>query len=158
MAAFFFEYFENQFSSPDDVKAHLGLPCLGLVPRLGPRDLSCEPLVNNGVPALFSEAFRTVRTNVLFSSAGLGQEEEAVKSILVTSTEPNEGKTLIASNLAVGLAMTGQRVLLVDADMRKPRLHDIFHQDLQPGLSSLVMGSAKASEAIRPADPPVSGC
>jgi capsular exopolysaccharide synthesis family protein len=81
---------------------------------------------------------------VLFSSA-----EQGVRSVLVTSTEPQEGKTVVASNLAVTLAQTGQRVALIDADMRKPRLHDLFGVRQDPGLSSLLVGKARASEVLR---------
>ena len=56
----------------------------------------------------------------------------------MTSTGPGEGKTVVAANLAIGLALTGQRVLLVDGDMRRPRIHDLFNLPLQPGLSDLL--------------------
>ena len=67
-------------------------------------------------PANFAEAFRAIRTNVLFSSA-----QEGSRSIVVTSTGPGEGKSMVASNLAISLAQAGQRTLLIDADMRKPQ-------------------------------------
>ena len=85
-----------------------------------------------------------MRTNLLFSSA-----EEGGRSVVITSTGPGEGKTMVATNLSVALAQTGQRVLLVDADMRKPRVHSVFGQTQEPGLSNVLVGNAKASEAIR---------
>ncbi len=143
--AFFFEYLDNRVKTPDEIKAYLGLPFLGLVPRVSPKEVRGEPpLLTNGVPPPFAEAFRVVRTNVLFSSA-----EEGSKSLLVTSTGPGEGKTVTASNLAVGLAQAGQRVLLVDADLRRPKVHDLFGHKAEPGLSNLLVGNAKASEAVR---------
>ena len=84
-----------------------------------------------------------MRTNLLFSSA-----DEGGRSIVVTSTGPGEGKTLVAANLAVALAQSGQRVLLVDADMRKPRVHTVFNQPQAPGLSNVLVGNAKASESV----------
>ena len=143
--AFFFEYLDNRIKTPDEVKQYLGLPALGMVPALGDKPLHGPyPLLGAGTPPNFNEAFRTVRTNVLFSSA-----EEGSKTLLVTSTGPGEGKTTFACNLAVSLAQTGQRVLLIDADMRKPKVHDAFNVNQEPGLSNLLVGGVKASESVR---------
>ena len=140
--AFFFEYLDNRIKSPDEVKRHLGLPCLGLVPALKNWKTG-DPLINGNVPMNYAEAFRTLRTNVLFSSA-----DEGSRSLVVTSTGPGEGKTTAAANLAIGFAQAGQRVLLIDADMRRPRVHDLFGGRQEPGLSNLLVGSAKASECL----------
>src|SRR5262245_10547966 len=115
---FFFEYLDSRIKTPDEVKTHLGLPHIGLLPALSRKDQEPYPLVNNGVAANFSEAFRTIRTNVLFASA-----QEGPRSLGVTSTGPGEGKSVVASNLAISLAQARQRVLLVDADMRRTRVH-----------------------------------
>ena len=140
---FSFEYVDNRLKSPDEVKQHLGLPFLGMVPALFGHD-SEHPLINNRVPTNFSESFRAVRTNVLFSSS-----EDGGRSLVVTSTGPGEGKTVIASNLAIALAQAGQRVLLIDGDMRRPRVHAVFSKPQQPGLSNVLVGDAKASDAVR---------
>jgi len=91
----------------------------------------------------FAEAVREIRTSVMFSSA-----DDGPRSVLVTSTQPAEGKSVIAANLAVSLANAGLRVLLLDADMRKPRLHDLMKTKQSPGLSSLLVGQAKANEVV----------
>jgi capsular exopolysaccharide synthesis family protein len=143
--AFFFEYLDNRVKSPEEIKRYLGLPFLGLVPVLEGKDSAEDALLHTDVPAAFAEAFRGIRTNVLFSSA-----EEGGRSVVVTSTGPGEGKTLIATNLAVALAQAGQRVLLMDADMRKPRVHEVFREPQTPGLSNVLVGNAKASETVRP--------
>jgi hypothetical protein len=71
--AFFFEYLDSRIKTPDELKAHLGLPSLGMVPALDPKSWKGkEPLIHAGVPPAFAEAFRTIRTNVLFSSADEG--------------------------------------------------------------------------------------
>jgi len=140
--AFFFEYLDNRIKSPEELTRHLRLPFLGMIPALFDYDASA-PLINTGVPPNFSECFRTLRTNVLFSTA-----EEGLRSLVVTSTGPGEGKTLVATNLAVGLAQAGMRVLLVDADMRKPRVHMVFDKPRQPGLSNVLVGTAKFSETV----------
>ena len=140
---FFFEYMDNRIKTPDELKAQLGLPYLGMVPALfGEQGQSL--LISNGSPANFSEAFRGIRTSVLFSSA-----EEGGKSVAITSTGPGEGKTVVASNLAVALAQAGQRVLLIDADMRKPRVASVFGIKQEPGLSNVLVGNAQASEAVQ---------
>ena len=140
--AFFFEYFDNRLKTPDEVEAQLGLPSLGLIPVL--RKFKADPLVSNGVPPQFAEAFRALRTNLLFSSF-----DEGMRTIAITSTGPAEGKTIVASNIAIGLAQTGARVLLIDADMRRPRVHALFDQQQMPGLSNLLVDNATVPDAVK---------
>jgi capsular exopolysaccharide synthesis family protein len=143
--AFFFEYVDSRIKTPEEIRTYLGLTPLGMVPAVEEGSWQGNgPLISNGVPPGFAEAVRAIRTNVLFSSA-----EEGARTLVVTSTAPGEGKTMIAANLAVGLAQAGQRVLLIDADMRCPRLHDLFKQKQEPGLSNLMVGHAAPSACIR---------
>jgi len=143
--ALFFEYIDDRIKHPDEIKAYLGVPLLGLLPAVRGVDKADSYPVLGGVawPKL-NEAFRTLRTNVIFSSA-----EQGCRSVVVTSTGPNEGKTLVAGNLARSLAETGLRVLVIDADLRRPQQHKVFEMDQEPGLSNLIVGGIKASEAIR---------
>ena len=145
---FFFEYLDNRIKTPEEVKTHLGLPFLGMVPALFGQE-GHDPVMNNGVPQNFAEAFRAIRTSVLFSST-----DDGPKTVVVTSTAPGEGKTLVATNLAIALAQASLRVLIVDADMRKPRVHGVFKQPQEPGLSNVLVGNAKASESVRSTDVP----
>jgi capsular exopolysaccharide synthesis family protein len=141
--SFFFEYLDSRINTPDELRSHLGLAYLGMVPALSVKNIH-DPLINNGVPANFAEAFRAIRTNVLFSST-----LEGGRSIVVTSTGPGEGKTLVSANLAIALAEAGRRVLLVDADMRKPRLHSLLGVHQEPGLSNVMVGAVKPSDAVQ---------
>lgn len=148
--AFFFEYVDNRIKNPDEIRQYLGIPYLGMIPAIsathvdgGRRPGEQSLLINNGVPANFAESFRTLRTNLLFSSA-----DEGSRSLIVTSTAPGEGKTVVASNIAAALALAGERVLLVDADMRKPRVHEVFGKSQKPGLSNILVGTARASESV----------
>ena len=140
---FFFEYADNRIKSPNEIKAHLGLPFLGMIPSLTDQ-VEGTPLLDNGVNAGFAEAFRMVRTNLVFSTVDNGTQ-----SICITSSGPGEGKTLVGSNLAVALGQTGQRVLLIDADMRRPRVHEVFEMAQEPGLSNLLVGDTKTAEAVK---------
>jgi capsular exopolysaccharide synthesis family protein len=141
--AFFFEYFDDRIKSPAEIKTDLGLPFLGMIPALANGTDGASPLLNRGVEPGFAEALRTVRTNVLFSSTVAGAQ-----ALVITSSGPGEGKTVVASNLALALAQTGQRVLLVDADMRRPRVHEVMDRRQEPGLSNVLTGDTKLSDAI----------
>lgn len=92
-----------------------------------------------------SEAYRTLRTNLIFSQA-----IQSIRKLVVTSSAPAEGKTTTAANLAVTFAQQGMRVLLIDCDLRKARLHNVFGIPLEPGLTHLVLGFAQMEEVIRP--------
>jgi succinoglycan biosynthesis transport protein ExoP len=142
--AFFFESLDNRIKQPDEIKTHLGLPFLGMIPAFLAKDTQGPPLIGNGMPHEFSEAFRGIRTNVVFSTA-----DEGSKSIVVTSTRPGEGKSVVSANIAMSLALAGQRVLLIDADMRRPKAHELFGVSQEPGLSNLIVGESKASEVVR---------
>ncbi len=91
-----------------------------------------------------TEAFRALRTTLLFSNAG-----PAPRSVVVTSMLPGEGKTLVAANLAIVLAQSGLRVILVDADLRQPTLHTIFGLAASTGLSDLLLGSTMFSAVLQ---------
>jgi capsular exopolysaccharide synthesis family protein len=144
--AFFVEYVDNRVKSPDEIRQYLGLTFLGLIPGVREQDLEKgkSPLISEAVAQNFAEAFREIRTNVMFSSA-----DEGPRSVLVTSTQPSEGKSVVAANLALSLAQAGIRVLLIDADMRKPRQHEFLRVKQAPGLSSLLAGRAKANEVVQ---------
>lgn len=144
---FFFEYLDSRIKTPEEVETRLGLPAIGLIPALGKNWRQAEPLLSNGVPPDFAEAFKALRTNVLFSAA-----EKGCRVVVVTSSGPGEGKTIVASNLAIGVAYAGQRVLLVDGDLRRPRIHDVFAYEQEPGLSNVLVGDAKASDTVRRTD------
>jgi len=143
-AALFFEYLDNRIKTPEEIEAHLGLATVGFIPALPKGWKDREPLLSHGVPPDFAEAFRALRTNVLFSAA-----EKGPRVVVVTSSGPGEGKTIVASNLAIGFAHAGQRVLLADGDLRRPRVHEVFGCAQEPGLSNALVGDAKVSEAVR---------
>jgi polysaccharide biosynthesis transport protein len=143
--AFGFEYFDSRLKSPDEVKAHLSLPFLGMIPVVGGKETVTEaPMLQDSVSPAFAEAIRAVRTAVLFSSA-----DEGSRSLMITSTGPHEGKTLVSSSLAITLAQAGQKTLVIDADMRRPRMHEALDRPQEPGLSNVLVGDTKLADAAR---------
>jgi capsular exopolysaccharide synthesis family protein len=143
--AFGVEYFDSRIKSPEEIKTHLGLPFLGILPVApGSEQADEAPLLADPVPAAFAEAIRAVRTAVIFSSADPG-----ARSVVVTSTGPGEGKTVVSSSLAIALAQAGQRTLVVDADLRRPRLHDALGRSAEPGLSNVLIGDVPLADAVR---------
>jgi succinoglycan biosynthesis transport protein ExoP len=143
--AFGLEYLDNRIKTPDQIRNDLGLPFLGMVPAIHRKRLRGNGLLlNNGVPTDYAEAMRSVRTSLLFSTAQPG-----AKSLVVTSTGPGEGKTLMSSNIAIALAQAGQRVILIDGDMRRPRVHELFGTDQEPGLSNLIVGNMDPASVIQ---------
>jgi len=148
--AFGMEYLDSRIKTPDDIKAHLGVPFLGLIPIVRPKDAKGgAPLLDRGVPASFSEAMRAIRTSVVFSSAAEGS-----RTVMITSTAPSEGKTMVSTNLAEALAQAEQRTLVIDGDMRRPRVHEVFGFAQEPGLSNVLIGAVTAQSAIRKTDNP----
>jgi capsular exopolysaccharide synthesis family protein len=145
---FFLEYLDNRIKTPDEIHNDLGLAFMGMVPVTAGNGHE-SLLINNGAAAPFLEAFRTVRTNVLFSS--IAPER---RSIVVSSTAPGEGKTVVSTNLAIALAQAGQRVLAIDGDMRRPQVHERFGMSAEPGLSNLLVGDAKRHQVVHASNIP----
>jgi capsular exopolysaccharide synthesis family protein len=137
------EAIDSRIKTPVEITQRLKLPSLGMVPLLPDATAGHTPLIDGSLPQNFVEAFKALRTSVLFASA-----ERGSRSLLVSSTAPGEGKTLVSCNLALALAMAGQRVLIIDADMRRPKVHDVFGVPASPGLSDVLVGSEPAESAI----------
>lgn len=134
--ALLIEYLDDTIRSADEATQILGLPTLAVINRFGKtRDSYSERLITLRDPGSpISEQYRTLRTNLLFSSNG-GWTKAAY---VITSPGPFEGKSVTTANLAVTMAMAGLRVLLIDADLRRPRLHEIFNLPNNVGLSTLL--------------------
>jgi non-specific protein-tyrosine kinase len=126
------EYLDQGLKTSEDVVQRLGVPCLGVVPRYpSPSDgRARRPQELLGA----TEAYRRLRTNLLFASP-----DSQLRSVVFTSTHAAEGKTQTAANVAVALASAERRVVLIDADMRRPDLHRIFSRPLHNGMSELIM-------------------
>ena len=140
--AFFFEYLDDTVNDVEALERLTSLPILGNVAKLDPerkmKDSEKDIFVQLNPRDPISEAYRSFRTNVLFSSS----EAHRLQSLVLTSPGSGEGKTITVCNLAISVAQSGKNVLLVDADMRKPRLHDALKVENKTGLADFLSGRA----------------
>ena len=162
--AFLFEYLDTSIRDPREIETMLRLPTLGLVPtrsalaaHLGDRPLEAERepagipgtfalVAHQATSSLLAEAFRNLRTSVVYATP-----DRPPRTMLVTSLQQQDGKTSVSTNCAITLAQLGMgEVLLVDADMRHPDLHDIFGVPQTPGLSDLLVGGVGVTDIVRP--------
>jgi capsular exopolysaccharide synthesis family protein len=150
-AAFGLDYLNDTIKTPEDITRRLKLPFLGLVPAV--RGKRTAPLISGAAPHEFGEAFRALRTNIVLPSTGINSQA-AKPTLLVTSAQPLEGKTTTACNLAMALALGGARVLLIDADLRRPGLHRTLEVDNARGLADVLSGRVALRDAISPTSEP----
>jgi succinoglycan biosynthesis transport protein ExoP len=143
-AVFLVEFLDDRITTPEDLRQQLGVAFLGLLPEMRSKEEGRISILQNDVPASFIEAVRGMRTGVVTSFG-----EKHARSILVASATEGEGKTVVAANLAIALAQAHQRVLLIDADMRRSSVHEIFGHGPAPGLSNVLAGTAMLADVFR---------
>lgn len=160
------EALDNTLKTPEDVEKRLNVTFLGLLPEIAEDDLDGgagrkkgrrrktrrittelppELLVHERPASGVAEAARSLRTNLMFMNP-----DRPYKRILVTSAAPSEGKTTVAVSVAISLAQGGQRVCIVDCDLRRPRLHRIFDRAGDAGLMNVLVGEATLAEVAKP--------
>ncbi|MCA9994246.1 MAG: polysaccharide biosynthesis tyrosine autokinase [Anaerolineales bacterium] len=135
-AAYLLEYLDDTLKTPEDVEHVVRLPTLaGIATVKSSKDGERPPLITVSHPrSPISEAYRTLRTGILFANV-----DKKCRSILVTSANPGEGKSVTAANLSIVMAQAGHNVLLIDADLRRPVQHKIFELSKNNGLTDLLL-------------------
>ncbi|MEA3428435.1 MAG: polysaccharide biosynthesis tyrosine autokinase, partial [Thermodesulfobacteriota bacterium] len=152
--AFFLEYMDDSIESPEDIEKHLKIPFLGSLgyiknPNIknsgkGSEQTNCEIFALNDPKSTDAEALRNIRTNISFRLKGKDD-----KSLVITSANPGEGKTLFAINMAILFASMGKKTVLIDADMRKPRIDKLTDIERSPGLSDALIEEEPLSSIIK---------
>ncbi|MDQ3640713.1 MAG: polysaccharide biosynthesis tyrosine autokinase [Actinomycetota bacterium] len=147
--AFARERLDDRLRGRSDLESHLRTPVLAVVPRVkGWRRRKRALNVTLTKPdSVAAEAYRTLRTGIVFAASA-----REAKSVLITSPHPGDGKTVTAANLAVALAHAGKKVVVVSADLRKPRLHRFFGARNEAGLSNVLTGTTPLQEVLAPTD------
>jgi capsular exopolysaccharide synthesis family protein len=160
---FVVETFDTSLGAIEDVEETLGTQVLGIVPQADAKDIkeglkekypagikeSTEKqlvyLISHFIPkSMMAESFRALRTNIQFKEA-----EKKIETIGIASTSPEEGKTLVAVNLAVTIAQAGVKVLLVGSDLRKPAIDKVFGVEMTPGLTDVLMGNYPWRDTVK---------
>jgi len=142
---FLLEFFDTKFRSMEELENTIGITALGVLPTfIVPEDKKIREIAfeeSKHSPAI--EALRSIRTNIRLSNPDVD-----LKALLITSSESQEGKTTVSSNVATSFAISGKKVILVDTDMRKPRIHKLFKINNNFGISTVMLGEKKLEEVI----------
>ena len=125
-------YFDDTVRSVDDIEGKMGV---SVISKIYKDENKVDLVVDKKPNALVSESIKTLRTNLQFAAV-----DQEIKTILITSSVPSEGKSYISANLAISFAQTGKKVLLIDCDLRRGRQHRVFKVDGREGLSNLLIG------------------
>ncbi len=140
------EHMDNTYTSPEELEENLGVPMLGVVPKSSRQD-DRKPeniaAVTDPISPI-AESFRTIRSNILLS-----RQNHSPRVIQVCSAMHGEGKSTVSVNLASIMAAAGERILLIDGDMRRPRLHKVFEVPNTRGLSSLITKKTELADVLR---------
>jgi len=144
--AFFIEYIDDSIKLAEEVERDLQLPFLGMIPaaQWSPDDLTAHRLDKLKQQGGVAEAYRVVRSAIIFSTP-----REKLRSILLTSAVPREGKTTTCVNLSIGFAQIEERVLLIDGDLRRGEVHKYFGFERDKGLSDVLLGEATCDQVVK---------
>ena len=135
--ALFLEYLDNTVKTPDDIEERYNIPVLSTISKSKDKDKDLYKLILDEPSSAIAESFKSLRASIMLSSS-----DSPPKTILVTSMAPKDGKTTIALNLAMAIAGSGSKVLIIDCDLRRPMLHQVFGLENKKGLSTFIAGTS----------------
>ena len=144
---------ELAFRSPHEIFDRLQIPVVGRIPRINAKQQTdgskahASLIAAHKPSATASESFRDVRTSLFFRA-----NVDDIKTVLFTSPSPGDGKSTTISNMAISIAQAGKRVILIDADLRRPRVNQYFGEQMEPGLLQVLGGEAELKDAIQPTE------
>jgi polysaccharide biosynthesis transport protein len=142
-AAHLLEYLDKTLKTPDDISRVLGLPVIGFIGEMNKKNREADYVAE--LPrSPIAESFRTLRTNIEFAGV-----DRPIRTILVTSTDTEDGKTTVSSNLGIIISQADKKVVIVDADLRRPRIHKELGIPTQPGLTEVFRDKISAFDAMR---------
>jgi capsular exopolysaccharide synthesis family protein len=151
---FLLEHLDSTVKSVDDIETYIRLPFLGYVPTAQKGEAKTNKdidVISHAVPrSRIAEAYRSIRTSLIFSAP----EDKPLKTILITSSSHQEGKSMVSINLGIVFANANEKTLIVEADMRKPRISESLVVDNKEGLSSFLTGVSSLEAAIKPTNIP----
>jgi capsular exopolysaccharide synthesis family protein len=155
--AYLAELSDKSFRTPAEIRRRLGLPVIGHIPFFDSDEAASKIAASGAQPevdpmviahyqsnSIAAEAYRGVRTALYFNSQGVGHQV-----IQVTSPNVSDGKSTLAANLAVSIAQSGKRTILIDGDCRKPKVHKFFNVSQETGLASVIAGTADLDVAVK---------
>ena len=152
ISCFILECCDTMLRSQEELKIYTGLPFLGQVPlaKKWTKDVNIELITQLNSSSQTAEGFRKIKNSIVFSAA----QEKPIKSMVITSATPKEGKTIVASNMAITFAQAKEETLLIDADMRKGNINQGFGLETKNGLSSVLAGICDLEKVIIPTSIP----
>jgi capsular exopolysaccharide synthesis family protein len=139
--AFLQEFLDDRVNTSDDIERVASLATLGIVPTIP--DENNRLLIGQDAFSPITESYRALRTSVQYSYV-----DHKINAIAVTSAHPGEGKSVTSANLAIAMALQGKRVILVDADLRRPSVHRMFRVEAEPGLTSVLADEISLEDAL----------
>jgi capsular exopolysaccharide synthesis family protein len=143
VAAVWLDSIDNRMRKASDVEGMLGVPVLGMTPQLSTREGMLARVTHLYPASPMAESYKMLRTNILFA-----MRDNPFQTLMVASGRPEQGATTTICNLAIALAQAGKRIILIDADMRKPSLHTVFDLPDNVGLSAVLQGNCDLTKAL----------
>ena len=147
------ELIDTSVRTPQDIVRHLSIAMLGVIPDIDDEEVEIERVetaVRDNPQSMVAEAFRGIRTNLQFAAP-----TEHQRCLMITAARPEDGSTTVVSNLAIAVAQMGKRVLIIDANFRRPGIHAVFGKKRDEGLANILIGGGALGDFLQTTDSPL---